>query len=806
MLPLTMINNTLSLNMSELGILMASKLLLLFFFCHYSIRKAQSLQSNITTGSTLYTNSTPNFWPSSSGHFAFGFYPSGNGFKVGIWVVGSPKNTIVWTPRPNVSAVSPGAALVFSIDGRLLLLSSTGQVQPLAQTTQAAAVASMQDSGNFVLYNSSSKIIWASFDYPTDTLLVAQKLVPEKILYSSISETDTSIGNFKLLLARDGNLYALPIRSFVEREYVYWSSLSGSVGRNLTLNLAADSRFYLSSSSGSSAMNLTAGGYLVDGSKVLYRATFDVDGILRLYRHQMGSQGSSNISILWTAIREENRCSVKGICGPNSFCSIDGADLSCLCPPGFEFVDPKQASIGCKLNLTAQNDCFGDNRKANYRMTSLPNTAWEPNEYDLLSSVNEEACSENCLEDCNCVVATFRDTMCFKQKLPLRFGSRNSSRPTKALVKIESLQNDTDVVVNKITKKLGKKLVIVGLVLISLSIFIFLLSGYLIFTYRAWGYKMLTTQSNPPDVIEEINVRSFTYDQLVKATDNFKEEVGRGASGKVYKGSLKAMNGGQEIAVKRLEKMVEERESVFRNEMKIIGRTHHKNLLQLIGFCSEGSNRLLVYEFMKNGSLGDLLFKLMRRPSWNERRRILLEIARGIHYLHEECQTRIIHCDIKPQNILMDESWSAMISDFGLSKLLKPDQTRTYTRARGTRGYVAPEWEQSNAPITVKADVYSFGVLLLEIICCRKNFVLAGPEEEMVLTDWIYKCYLAGELKEAVGETELDMEELEKMVKVGLWCVHTEAVRRPSMKSVIMMLEGTVVTEAPPPPHSHVNV
>jgi hypothetical protein len=197
-----MINNTISLNMSELGILMASKLLLLFFFSHYSIRKAQSLQSNITTSSTLYTKSTPNFWPSSSGHFAFGFYLSGNGFTVGIWVVGSLKNTIVWTPRPNVSAVSPGAALVFSIDGRLFLLSSTGQVQrPLAQTTQAAAVASMHDSGNFVLYNSSSKIIWASFDYLTDTLLVAQKLVPKKILYSSISKTDTSIGNFKLWLA-----------------------------------------------------------------------------------------------------------------------------------------------------------------------------------------------------------------------------------------------------------------------------------------------------------------------------------------------------------------------------------------------------------------------------------------------------------------------------------------------------------------------------------------------------------------------------------------------------------------------------
>jgi hypothetical protein len=795
--------------MHELGILMATKLLLLLLFCLFSIRKALSLQPNISSGSTLYTNSTPSFWPSPSGHFAFGFYPTGNGFKVGIWVVGSPKNTIVWTSRRNDPVISPGAALVFSTDGRLLLLSSTGQVQPVAETTQTASVASMHDSGNFVLYNSSSKIIWASFDSPTDTLLVLQKLVPENMLYSSISETDTSIGNFKLSLNRDGSLYAFPIRSLQDVKYIYWSSFSKSIGRNLTLNLAADSRFYLSSSSGLAVLNLTAGGHLVDGSKVLYRATFDVDGILRLYRHQMGSKGSSNISILWEAITPENRCSVKGICGPNSFCSVDGADLSCLCPPGFEFVDPKQANIGCKLNSTAKNDCFGDKGKANYRMTSLPNTAWESGEYDLLSSVNEEACSENCLEDCNCVVATFWDEMCFKQKLPLRFGRRNGSRPTKALVKItrESLPDDTNVVVNEITKKLGKKLVIVGVVLITLSIFLFLFSGYLIFKYQIWGNRMRIRKSNPPDVVQEINVTSFTYDQLVKATNNFREEIGRGASGKVYKGSLQAMNGGgQEIAVKRLEKMVEERESVFKNEMKIIGRTHHKNLLQLIGFCSEGSNRLLVYEFMKNGSLGDLLFKSRSRPSWNERRRILVEIARGIHYLHEECQTRIIHCDIKPHNILMDESGSAKISDFGLSKLLKPDQTKTYTMARGTRGYVAPEWDQSNAPITVKADVYSFGVLLLEIVCCRKNLVLAGPEEEMVLTDWVYKCYLAGELEEVVDETELDMEELEKVVKVGLWCVHTEAALRPSMKSVIMMLEGTVVTQAPPPPSSHVNV
>ncbi|KAL9462354.1 hypothetical protein AB3S75_000373 [Citrus x aurantiifolia] len=237
--------------------------------------------------------------------------------------------------------------------------------------------------------------------------------------------------------------------------------------------------------------------------------------------------------------------------------------------------------------------------------------------------------------------------------------------------------------------------------------------------------------------------------------------------------------------------------------MKIIGRTHHKNLVQLAGFCTEGSNRLLVYEFMKNGSLANLLFTSEQRPSWNERRRIALEIAKGIHYLHDECETRIIHCDIKPQNIHMDESWTAKISDFGLSKLLKPDQTRTYTILRGTRGYTAPEWHSNNSPITVKSDVYSFGVMLLEIVCCRKNMDEKLRDEEVVLIDWAYHCYEAGEVQNLVIEEDhVDMEELEKMVKIGLWCVETEFSLRPTMKQVILMMEGFVATPPPPSPYS----
>ncbi|XP_050917963.1 G-type lectin S-receptor-like serine/threonine-protein kinase LECRK1 [Lathyrus oleraceus] len=181
----------------------------------------------------------------------------------------------------------------------------------------------------------------------------------------------------------------------------------------------------------------------------------------------------------------------------------------------------------------------------------------------------------------------------------------------------------------------------------------------------------------------------------------------------------------EDLALRRftyneLEKLVEEGEREFQAEVRAIGKTHHRNLVRLLGFCAEGSERLLVYEYMINGSPGKLLFGDQRRPYWDERVKIALDIARGMLYLHEECEAPIIHCDIKPQNILMDEFWTAKISDFGLAKLLMPDQTRTFTVVRGTRGYMAPEWNK-NVPISLKADVCSYGAMLLEILCCRRN-------------------------------------------------------------------------------------
>lgn len=192
---------------------------------------------------------------------------------------------------------------------------------------------------------------------------------------------------------------------------------------------------------------------------------------------------------------------------------------------------------------------------------------------------------------------------------------------------------------------------------------------------------------------------------------------------------------------------------------------------------------------MRNDSLADFLFKAKRCPPWCDRVRIVLELARGILYLHEECEPYIIHCDIKPHNILMDELWRAKICDFGLPKLLTPNQTRTFTGPRGTRGYLAPEWCQ-NKPISVKADVYIFGIVLLEIVCCKRNIDLASEDDEIILTDWVYKCYETGELVKLFDSEEVEKKQLERIVSVGLWYIQSEPALRPSMKNAILMIAG----------------
>uniref|UniRef100_A0A2N9G7Q3 Receptor-like serine/threonine-protein kinase n=2 Tax=Fagus sylvatica TaxID=28930 RepID=A0A2N9G7Q3_FAGSY len=759
---------------------------------------AEPKQSSlISMGSSL---THPSSWLSPSNRFAFGFYPQGSGFVVGVWLVSEDNKTVVWTANRDDPPLNSKSILYFTKDGKLLLQTEQGQKQLIATGAKdPVSYAAMLDSGNFVIYDKDFKVIWQSFDFPTDTILGGQTLFANSQLLSSLNKSDHSTGQFHLLMQSDGNLVLYPANSGDTPEDAYWSS--GTFGSHFMVSLYLKydgSLILINASNLETILNITEGpssssSINLNNKNTIYRVTLDVDGIFRLYSHTYHDSRNYSVSLLWSAL--SHSCEVPGFCGFNSFC--DDSQTNCRCLPGLDFVDPNQTSLGCQRNFSEAECKGGKENAAFYNISIMENMRWGDYPY-FAASMSMEECGSSCLEDCNCGAALFMGDYCQKQKLPLRHVRRDKDVLYKALLKV----GHTSLIPKKPSIMITSRIEMVQIVLVTLgftllSCLALAIFGRFIFKIRVLMYKTLLKKGSL-GLPEEVTLRLFTYTELKRATNDFKEELGKGSFGAVYKGSLN--RGKKLIAVKRLEKLVEEGEREFRSEMRAIGRTHHKNLVRLLGFCAEDSKRLLVYEYMSNGSLADLLFRAIWRPDWNERLRIALDVARGILYLHEECEAPVIHCDIKPQNILMDDFWTAKICDFGLAKFLMPDQTRTFTGARGTRGYVAPEWHK-NIPISVKADVYSYGIVLLEIVCCRRNIdVNASTADEIVLSSWVYKCFAARELNKLVFVEQADKMSLEKMVKVGLWCIQEEPALRPSMKSVVLMLEGITEIAIPPCP------
>ncbi|ONH89928.1 hypothetical protein PRUPE_8G024600 [Prunus persica] len=768
---------------------MSATFLFLLPFTIFSIfAAAQPGTSNISLGSSLYPNNSQ--WLSNSGQFAFGFYREGNDLAIGIWFEKIQPQTIIWTANRDVKLPSSeDVKLHLSGEGISVILQDKQGLSPLiSNITESVAWASMLDSGNFVLYNSNAKIIWQSFDAPTDTILSGQRLLAGRNLVSSISTTNHATGRFQLSMQRDGNLVQYPANLvLVTAQYAYWNTKTFTAGDNVSLNLDHNGQLYLLNSTGFYIKNITNQTQLPDNH--VYRLTIDSDGILRLYSHSLTQNDSWSIEYSSSS----NKCDPLGLCGLNAYCVPIEEDPPCLCLPGFVFIDQGQRDLGCRRNFSIV-DCANKN-ETRYSITDLDGLEWEDNPYSVLT-LNETACKEDCLRDCACEGAVYKDNTCRKQKFPLGYGRTDETASTLVKIGIES--SGTKTVSKGRNKQLQTDIIISSVAMLAFSLIILAITGVFIYRYRVLGYKKVPYSADGR-FVEDVTLRSYTYVELEKATKGFTDEVGKGAFGTVYKGVIS--NGGRVVAIKKLEKVVGEAEREFQNEMNVIGRTHHKNLVKLLGYCHDGSNRLLVYEYMTNGSLADFLFRSDGRPAWEERTGIVLNVAQGILYLHEECETQIIHCDIKPENILMSEQKCAKLADFGLAKLLKSEQTRTHTGFRGTRGYVAPEWHR-NMPITVKADVYSFGVVLLEIICCRRSVNMDIPEDQVVLENWVYHCLEADELHKLVQDEEVDKTQLGRMIKIGLWCIQDEPSLRPSMKKVVLMLEGTVEIPAPPNPDS----
>ncbi|KAG6754572.1 hypothetical protein POTOM_040361 [Populus tomentosa] len=306
-----------------------------------------------------------------------------------------------------------------------------------------------------------------------------------------------------------------------------------------------------------------------------------------------------------------------------------------------------------------------------------------------------------------------------------------------------------------------------------------------------WSKSEDTEEDVEDDHIQQVPgmpVR-FSYKDLCDATDDFKETLGRGGFGSVFKVVLADGTG---IAVKRLDNLGQGKRE-FLAEVETIGSVHHFNLVRLIGFCAEKSCRLLVYEYMSNGSLDSWIFKKSQRSSldWKTRKKIILDIAKGLAYLHEECRQTIIHLDIKPQNILLDPKFNAKISDFGLSKLIEREMSKVQLSMRGTPGYLAPEWHKALGHVTIKVDVYSFGIVLLEVVCARRNVDHSQPESAFHLLRMLQNKaeYILGYLDEYM---QSDKEEIIRMLKVAAWCLQDDPERRPLMSTVVKVLEGVM--------------
>lgn len=332
------------------------------------------------------------------------------------------------------------------------------------------------------------------------------------------------------------------------------------------------------------------------------------------------------------------------------------------------------------------------------------------------------------------------------------------------------------------------------------SILVILLCIFVLSRVRKWKKKFQNLEPVPMenvdddeenDDIEKADSLQYDFDTIRVATNNFSEEnkLGQGGFGAVYKGRL---TNGQEIATKRLSMGSGQGDQEFKNEVKLVAMLQHRNLVKLCGFCFEGKERLIIYEFLPKSSLDKFLFDPKKRTmlDWKTRYKIIGGIAKGLLYLHEDSRVQIIHRDLKASNVLLDDDMNPKISDFGMARLFMVDQTHdATTKLVGTLGYMPPEYI-CQGQFSVKTDVYSFGVLILEIVSGKKITYIDESENSINLTADAWRYWREGTPLKFVDRnlSEGSSDEMVRCIHIGLLCVQEDVARRPTMGSVVVML------------------
>lgn len=663
-------------------------------------------------------------------------------------------------------------------------------------------------------------------------------------LTSRQTKSNYKNGRFVLKVETDGNLLLWILNDETHgalQDNFYWQSHTDTNNSRLVFNNSTGS-LSLVAPNGTRLLSLTSKEDKTDLTKEYYhRVSLDYDGVLRHYIHPQNITNATRSGSSWSLLSHTpaDICNGRpmtfdrGICGFNTICRItnnETSQYSCHCVDGYSALDANDPSKGCERDVGVNYGCEIETRSGLFEFKTIKDVDWPKSDYDELESFDKQSCRRSCEDDCLCIAAVFYHPLngCYKKSHPLANGRFNSNRTTTAFIRVwnSSMMNTSFVSTSWKTKykswAIGSSTALGASALLN---FFFLLSICPVLSLLGKFKKKKKKRSKlvlklDPNDMGFNSLHCFSYETLEDSTNGFTEQLGHGSFGTVYKGAI-VVNSHQteiSIAVKKLDidfVQMKKADKEFRTEVNVIGQTHHRNLVNLIGYCNQADNRILVYEFMSNGSLADLLFGI-KKPSWSQRFQITLSVAKGLAYLHEECNNPIIHCDIKSQNVLLDDNLEPKISDFGLAKLMNKDQSKTNTDIRGTRGYAAPEWFR-NGPVTAKLDVYSFGVMLLEIMYCRRCFEPNLEDQNAaVLVDWAYDCYLKGELlvslgfgnddqkveeEEKEGAIHFDIEKIKMMMMIAVWCVQEDDLLRPSMGRVVLMLEGAVEVVPPPYPY-----
>ncbi|KAL2524559.1 G-type lectin S-receptor-like serine/threonine-protein kinase [Abeliophyllum distichum] len=734
-----------------------------FMFCMFVVQ-CFSINLNLSEGADSITANqslSGNQTIVSSGEtFELGFFSPGNSsrYYVGIWYKIVSQRTVVWVANRETPISDKNSAELKILDGNLVLMNEY-QVSiwstNVTSTTSKTVVATLGDDGNLVLRDGSkpkpSEGFWQSFDNPTDTWLPGDKIAYDKrtktkqLLISWKNSEDPAPGLSSLELDPNGSQYIIRWN----RTEQYWTS--GAWDGHI-FSLVPEMRLnYIYNFSYVDNVNETYFTYSIYDPSIISRFVMDVSGQIK---QLSWSENLKEWTLFWSQPKQQ--CEVYAYCGAYSTCNQNSMPF-CYCLPGFMQKSEndwnlKDYSGGCVREidlLQCGNGSTSTGRKDKFLLN--PQVRLPENSQSVMVG-SAAKCESVCLNNCSCTAYAYDGNACLVwngEIMNLQQLSENDGSGRNIYVRLAASAP-------QLSSNKKNKGIIIGAVVGSVAVVMVLLAIVGVVIWRSQSRGLGTT----------------------KAVE----------------------------AVKKLDS-ISQGEKQFRTEVSTIGTIQHVNLVRLHGFCSEGDRKLLVYEYMENGSLDSHLFNVKESKvlDWKTRYQIMLGIARGLSYLHEKCRDCIIHCDIKPENILLDAEFCPKVADFGLAKLVGRDFSRVLTTLRGTRGYLAPEWISGNA-ITAKADVYSYGMMLFEFISGRRN-----SEQSK---DGLVKFFpsFAASVTEEGGDVfglldpalngNADAEEVSKICKVACWCIQDEENIRPSMGHVIQILERVMDVNLPPIPRT----